>query len=197
MNHKPIEPAQDQTGDELERMLDAALAKYVVVEPRAGIEERVLANLRSEQARTARYSWWQWSLAAAVTAVLIVAVALGWRSMMKRPHWANHAPTSVQGPRTHATRTANRDGNSADRPRQAAIRRAVRTHPQAKSVAAAYPKLDQFPSPQPLSEQEKILANYVAYFPEHAALLAEARMQALLQEEEERRKTAENRDSQQ
>jgi hypothetical protein len=32
--------------DEFDRMLDAALAKYAAVEPRTGLEERVLANLR-------------------------------------------------------------------------------------------------------------------------------------------------------
>jgi len=30
---------------------DDALAKYARVEPRAGLEERILANLRAEQAR--------------------------------------------------------------------------------------------------------------------------------------------------
>jgi hypothetical protein len=52
--------------------------------------------------------------------------------------------------------------------------------------------LDQFPSPQPLSEQEKILANYVAKYPEHAALIAEARMEALRRDEEERAADAGN-----
>ena len=37
--------------DELDRMLDATLAKYAAAEPRAGFEERVLANLRAERAR--------------------------------------------------------------------------------------------------------------------------------------------------
>ena len=41
------------------------------------------------------------------------------------------------------------------------------------------PKLDQFPSPQPLSEQEKILESYVANYPEHAALIARARAEEL------------------
>jgi hypothetical protein len=52
-------------------------------------------------------------------------------------------------------------------------------------VIAASPKLDQFPSPQPLSKQEKILANYVTEYPEHAALIAEARMEMLRRDQEE------------
>ena len=35
--------------DPLDRDLDAALAKYAAVEPRAGLEDRVLANLRAER----------------------------------------------------------------------------------------------------------------------------------------------------
>jgi hypothetical protein len=60
---------------------------------------------------------------------------------------------------------------------------------------AAKPKLDVFPSPLPLSEQEKILAIYVAQYPQHAALVAEARMDALRQQEEERRRTVSGQDS--
>jgi hypothetical protein len=45
------------------------------------------------------------------------------------------------------------------------------------------PKLDQFPSPQPLSEQEKILQSYVAENPEQAVLLARSRTEALRQDQ--------------
>ena len=47
---------------------------------------------------------------------------------------------------------------------------------------AAAPKLDHFPSPQPLSEQEKLLLDYVERFPEQAARVAEAQT-ALAQRE--------------
>jgi hypothetical protein len=54
------------------------------------------------------------------------------------------------------------------------------THPtRPVAVSNAHPKLDQFPSPQPLSEQEKILASYVQEYPENAVLLARARTEAL------------------
>jgi hypothetical protein len=60
---------------------------------------------------------------------------------------------------------------------------------------AADPKLDVFPSPQPLSEQELALARYVRNFPSDAKLVAQAqaasekevltRMQALANESPE------------
>ena len=52
-------------------------------------------------------------------------------------------------------------------------------------VIVASPKLDLFPSLQPLSEQEKILANYVTEYPEHAALIAQARMEMLRRDQKE------------
>jgi hypothetical protein len=56
-------------------------------------------------------------------------------------------------------------------------------------TVAAGPKLEQFPSPQPMSEQEKILASYVAQYPEHAALIAEARSEALKKDRREEEET--------
>ena len=55
-------------------------------------------------------------------------------------------------------------------------------------VASANTKLDRFPSPQPLSEQEKILASYVEKYPEEAVLLARARTEAVRQDQLEEMK---------
>jgi hypothetical protein len=39
---------------------------------------------------------------------------------------------------------------------------------------AAEPKLDQFPSPRPLSKQEELLARYAREHPQEANLIAQA-----------------------
>ncbi len=70
----------DRKQDELDRMLDAALAKYAAVEPRTGLEDRILANLRAERTRVPDRAWWRWSVAGALAAVVVVALALAWRS---------------------------------------------------------------------------------------------------------------------
>jgi hypothetical protein len=58
--------------------------------------------------------------------------------------------------------------------------------------------LDHFPSPRPLSEQEKILQDYVARYPGHAALIAQARAEALRQDlAEEMKDASATKDSQQ
>lgn len=170
--------------DDLDRTLDAALAKYASAEPREGLEERVLANLRAAATRSAQSAWWNWRFAL-LAAVLAVAAVVVWQwNKATRLSIANHPSTIRQAP--VGPDLAHHDGNSA-RPIKSVQWRRPRHRPQPETVAAS-PKLDVFPSPLPLSEQEKILASYVAGYPEHAALVAEARMDALRQEAEERRR---------
>jgi len=171
--------------DEFDRMLGAALAKYAAVEPRTGLEERVLANLRAEQARVPDHAWWRWSAIAAVAAVIVVAMALSLRSD-KPSHSvvANHPPTPIQASKERGTEiisTAHRSG-TRPAPPSTARKPAMRPSPPEVAIAGA-PKLEQFPSPQPLSEQEKLLQNYVAENPEQAVLLARARTEALRQDQ--------------
>ena len=173
-------------GDELDRVLDAALAKYTAVEPRTGLEERVLANLRSA-APLANGAWWRWSLAVAAAAVLLIAITLAWRSRApSRPAIANH-PTSTEHRNAAPEKdVAQHDTNAIPRPRIAR-----RTHALGSaSVVAAVPKLDQFPSPHPLSEQEQILAAYVAQFHDEAVLVARARTEAMERDREQEMREA-------
>ncbi len=160
--------------DPLDRILDAALAKYATVEPRIGLEDRVLANLRAEGAQASRnagWRWWQWT-AAAVAAAIVVAM-FAWRSgMPTHPAIAHRPAISTPGAKeTEAQSALNGNG----KPTHVRTRRTPTderpAHPN-PAVAAAAPKLDVFPSPQPLSEQEKILANYVAQFHDQAILIA-------------------------
>jgi hypothetical protein len=96
------------------------------------------------------------------------------------PLTSTHAPVVTEA--VHHTEDAFPTTRSSPR-------RSVR-HRSQPEVAAANPKLDVFPSPLPLSEQERILAAYIARYPEQAAVVAEARMEDLRQEAEERRQIA-------
>lgn len=180
-------------GSEEDRQLDAALAKYAAVEPRPGLEERVLANLRVERSRVPNRAWWRWGLAGALAAVIVVALALAWKSGKPSPQQVvQHPSTGQPTPSIPPEPTVAKDENSATQsPKRKTRPRAVQ-HGQDSVVAKASPKLDVFPSPQPLSEQEKILANYVAKNPENAALIAEARMEDLRHEQEIRAADAGN-----
>jgi hypothetical protein len=162
--------------DELDRILDAALAKYATAEPREGLDSRVLAALRVERARLPNRAWWRWGVMALTGAIVIVAITFAWRSG-ERPHplVADHLPIrtpSVEqpGPRAAAKTGANNVHPQASSP---AIRQA--THrARHQIVEPADPKLDQFPSRQQLSDQELALARYVSEFPQEATLIARA-----------------------
>ena len=175
----------DRKQDELDRVLDTALTKYAAVEPREGLEERVLANLRAEHARVPDRAWWRWSVMAALAAMVIVAVTLAWRSgRPTHPVVAHHQPATTQAPKEPATQVlSNSEGNQVHHQERRAIRRTAARRPQSNIVMAANPKLDQFPSPQPLSEQEKLLQAYIAKYPERAVLIARARTELLRQDQ--------------
>ncbi len=199
--NRPQGSWQSWNSDSLDRELDGALAQYAAVEPRPGLEERVLANLLAERKQAWARSWWQWGAAAAVAAMLLVTSTVLWRSGESRDHFAPQALNSKQDNGADGTRvTANggRDLTPLSHPALPAKKAArIRRH-SAAVVTASGPRLDQFPSPQPLSEQEKILERYVSRYPEYAALVAQARAEALRQDlAEEMKISAPSRDSEQ
>ncbi len=162
---------------DLDRVLNTALALYATVEAREGLEQRILANLHSQESR-AHSKWWTWGLAAAVLAMIIVAVAWSFSGHI-RPSIANRPAV----PQTHETHVAPQKTDNTVARNIAPVRKHV---VRRTTLRDNNPKLDQFPSPQPMSEQEKLLAMYINRDPEHAALIAEARMEALRQDEEEK-----------
>jgi hypothetical protein len=166
---------ENLNNDALDRELDAALAKFTAGEPRAGLEDRILANLRAQQAQVTERPWWRWPASAALTAAIVVTLFLAWRLETPVQKIASN-PSATKQIDGHAGTQTNRGASGTTQPVTGSERRlkprAVRHSVRVPSPA---PKLDQFPSPQPLSEQERILARYIANFPEQAALVAQAR----------------------
>jgi len=164
--------------DELDSILDTALAKYAAAVPRPGLEDRVLANLRTEQTRTPAPAWWRWSVAGAL-AVVIVAVALAWRSgKSSLPVVADHSTAQMHGtkePAKQIVSNGERGGVRSVEPGPA--RNNTGHHSRPPVEIAIPPKLDQFPSPQPLSEQEIALARYAHQFPQEATLIARGQVE--------------------
>ena len=201
-DHKHEGAARQDGEPGIDRELDAVLAKYASIEPRVGLEERVLANLRADRQPTLQP--WIWRPFTAVTALTALAaillLVLTWslESKSGRPEPHNMAQRTSQQPPAPVQTTAQTSWpgvsageRSAARPRESDRQRLVvaqrsaarQGHPPV--VVATQPKLDQFPSPRPLSEQERMLASYVANYPETAALVAQARAKALQKEMEE------------
>ena len=184
MDHKSMAGTQNQVGNELDHMLDTALAKYAAAQPRTGLEERVLANLWSEQTRVPHGAWWRWGLAGAVASIVVVAVLFGWRSVRTTPPLIATHPSAVPRSSSRPVTQVARSGENAIRPERHAPNRSGISHRSQLTVATADPpKLDQFPSLRPLSEQEKMLLDYVARYPAEAAMIAQT--QTALREREE------------
>lgn len=149
---------------QIDDMLDSLLANYSSAEPRPGLETRILANLRETEEKEAAHGWWsfKWLWAGAVAAAIIVAAALiGGRHRVAPP--------------TNVIVKTNQPAPQPEIQPQVPIARqeAVRIRPR-KPLAPALPQnatlalRDRpavFPTPTPLSEQEKLLLSYVAGTP--------------------------------
>jgi hypothetical protein len=175
--NQKIRNGWNDPADESDRKLDAALAKYAAVEPRAGLESRILVNLRAKREEMPHHAWWQWSWAVAA-AVVITGALFVWSSVgPSHPQVANH-PAAVQ--RYFVKLTSQNENKQIVSNRVAP--KLVLAHkpgvisrrPSNPAVAEAYPKLDVFPSPQPLSDEELALAQYVRNFPSDAKSVAQA-----------------------
>ena len=193
--HLNTSEEHDQPYDALDRALDAALAKYSAVEPRVGLDDRILANLHAEQTSPpAGRAWWQWSLASAFAVAMIMIAGLIWRSERKTaPVISTHAPVAIPNPEKTNAIEAARVPVTDKTVRRASSLRTARHAARASNEVAANPKLDQFPSQYPLTEQERVLALYVAQFYDEAVIVAEARTEALMREQQEEMQEAEKR----
>lgn len=155
----------------LEAELDAGLAKYAAVEPRAGLEGRILANLKGHGRAATGAAWWRW--ARVVAAALLITISLVWRlekrgpqeivSHPAMPHLQTQPPVAVKDTPTTPPPTI-----------RVAVRKARQDLSRVPVVTSAEPKLDRFPAPQPLSSEELALARYARDFPQEALLIARA-----------------------
>ncbi len=182
------ENRRDRENDKFERELQSTLAKFAAVEPRMGLEERILTALRVEQKRAAQplWLWWRRPVVAALAGVIVVSLSVTLLSGKRARSTAAHQPAPTQSNKHPVTQVVNSNG-SPIRADDAGQGKRLKPHLDINppAVVAATPKLDEFPSPQPLSEQEIILTRYVTNYPEHAALIARARSEELRRDQVE------------
>jgi hypothetical protein len=164
--------------DRLDQWLERALHEYGSAEPRVGLENRILVNLAAQKAQVAdRRRWWLAIGTATAMAAVVIAVWLG--------SGANDRGKSIGSSAFNAPSTKHEASTQPVAKRataNAAVQRRLRPH-RATAVELAEPKLSQFPSPRPLSEQEQMLTRYVREFHQEAVIVAQAEAQAAAQRE--------------
>jgi hypothetical protein len=150
---------------QIDDMLDSLLANYSSAEPRPGLETRILANLREAEERKASQGWWnfKWLWAGAVTAAIIVAMVLiGGRHRVAPP---THVVVRTSQPAPQ--REIQPYVPIAPKEMAKVPRHKPSTGPTAQQNAtlALNERPAVFPTPTPLSEQEKLLLSYLAGTP--------------------------------
>jgi len=164
----------------VDELLDSALARYRSAEPRPGLEERVLGCLRAEPQPRPRFGWaWWLSAGVAVLGTVLLAVLLR-RTVHITP--GSPAPSSA---------VEARKMNSPPSALKAAfVEPIAKSHPTRRASAhltrqlrsqrvGEEPHKDVFPSPAPLSEQEKLLLHYVRESPAPALMALQRATDAL------------------
>jgi hypothetical protein len=156
----------DQKKDTLmDEMLDSLLAKYSSEEPRPGLESRILANLSESARKEAVQGWWnlKWFWAGAVATGIIIAVLVinGRQHVAPPTNVVVKAGQPVLQPeiRPHFAIKGEETGKiHRHRPLAPTL--------QPKNATLALSQRPAiFPTPTPLSEQEKLLLRYLAGTP--------------------------------
>jgi hypothetical protein len=140
--------------DHLDLLIDTALSTYA--EPRTGLEARVLANLSAPHTRR---RWLPFAIALPIAACLLLLLLYPRHPRTEPVHQAQHSPApQIQaGPQNSIAQAAHTPSRQPQ-PRVVAAR-IPRTQP------TPLPKLDVFPTPQPLTPEEQALVHFVTPAP--------------------------------
>jgi hypothetical protein len=160
---------------QIDEMLDSLLAGYSSAEPRPGLETRILANLilaapRDAEGREASRGWWgfRWLWAGVALAAIIVGAVLirGKRHVATPQRTVVHTlQPAVQQPIVQQPKI------QSSVPTTAGARPAIHRHrtlapvPQQNATLAWSQRPAVFPTPTPLSEQERLLLSYYSRTP--------------------------------
>ena len=151
-----------EKNDHLDELLDSALAQYSSAEPRPGLETRILAHVREAGAAVAspaRHWRWLWAGAMAAIAVATFVLLAGRHSHLPMPGnkvvQVPQAPVQVSP--THQSGAPAIVTHVPKHGRKVAVSPHFET---ARLMREQRPSV--FPTPTPLSEQEKLALAYAA-----------------------------------
>jgi hypothetical protein len=152
---------------QLDNILDEALSTYRDAEPLAGIEDRVLQRITA-RCETKRRLWWRSSAAVACAAIITLVAYVALRHSVEVP--VQHATQRPQVPvtvaksddqpsvATQSVRAAEPSPPKTSKPKSAtAIAAPSPVASASERKPHAIPAPDQFPTPTPLSAEERAL----------------------------------------
>ena len=150
------------SGPSVDQLIDAALRSYGQPEeapkPRV-VLARLLERAHAEEAARGRVWIWGWAVAASCMAVLLVALGALWMSRGPRSPeiaWSPGAPGVVRDASSSAGAVAgSHPAGAGPHAAQAEI------SPQQRQI----PRLDVFPTPRPLSTEERALVAFAKQGP--------------------------------
>jgi hypothetical protein len=156
--------------DDLDLLLDSALATYADPGPDSDLENRVLAALsavRSEPRTVITLRFRRW-LPWAITVPIAAGLLLFWLSIARNRQLPSSAPQqarqSAPGPIVPHAAPSSEFRRAVPRRHPVRITRPPSSVQTAQ--AAALPKLDVFPTPKPLTAEEQALVGVVAQSPQ-------------------------------
>jgi hypothetical protein len=148
--------------DELDKILDRALASYSQEEPRPGLSGRVSNRIGSAEAR--RFVWLRWVMA--IPAIASFLLLVFWIFDSSKPSRSTfRASTEIRG---HAAAFPSRDREGAVNIPQKHHARVSGSRPSVKPKRLGLPKPEQFPTPTPLTAEERVLLAFVSRSPKQA-----------------------------
>ena len=136
----------DEPDPFVDELLEASLKQYRGEEPRSGLEMRILAGVRTE-ARAAWLRWLGWAVGVCAGILAIIALTL------------HFAPTQLRQPTASASlpQPATMQPTPTTVSRQQPLHSPRRPAREVGRVATRRSRPEQFPTPLPLTEQEKLL----------------------------------------
>jgi hypothetical protein len=159
--------SERENQQDINGLIDSLLAEYSNVDARPGMETRILATLRAESsAQPGRLGWWRWILAGAGALAVTVAVFgiyISIPPLPAPPKISAVGPPRLPGPPARSGVIAAATHRTLTRPRGT-----VQTQRGDERVAASVESVRQevFPTPTPLSDQERLLFRYLASTPQ-------------------------------
>jgi len=172
--HQPEWTQSPESGSELDALIRSSIATYGQPAPNSELAKRILIRIAAEPEQAATRRWLPWAIALPVAACLITIFML----FETRPV---HAPAGLTNraqipAQLHDNIAPGEPHQTQHENKKTLVQPELRPRlAMADSKTQPLPKLDVFPTPQPLTPEERALVQFVAHAPaaERKALLEE------------------------